>query len=287
VRISVFAGVDHLRKAKYWEDLGVDVICLDSLTVNREFDTLKSLRKGLSCELELLANNNCLQSCPLSPTHMNLLCHSSQSHHQQKGFVIDHCILECSKMKLQSAVNYIRSDWIRPEDLHCYEEIGYHRFKLVERNLPTELMLKRVQAYSERKYQGNLLDLIQPYGQKQEGKSKPQYNAHSLLWKLSFLFRPFKVKLTELGLLKKLGEKRGMLTPLEGPPPVYIDNQRLDHFIDRFLKLSCRDIDCDSCQYCHQFAQKSVQINPEYQQECLSLHKEIDKKLEHGDFWIN
>ncbi len=45
VRVSVFAGVDHIRKAKYWEDLGVDVICLDSLTVNREFETLKSIRK--------------------------------------------------------------------------------------------------------------------------------------------------------------------------------------------------------------------------------------------------
>jgi len=50
-----------------------------------------------------------------------------------------------------------------PEDLSLYEEMGYDRFKVVERDLPTPVMVSRVRAYAERRYDGNLLDLVQPY----------------------------------------------------------------------------------------------------------------------------
>jgi len=50
-----------------------------------------------------------------------------------------------------------------PEDLHYYEKLGYETFKIVERNTPTQILLERVKAYSERRYDGNLLDLVQNY----------------------------------------------------------------------------------------------------------------------------
>lgn len=281
VRVSVFAGVDHLQKAKYWEDIGADVICLDSLTVNREFRTLKTLRKHLKCELEILVNNNCLQSCSLSPAHMNLLAHSSQSKHQNGGFVIDHCILECSKMKMQNPVNYIRSDWVRPEDLCHYEEIGYKRFKIVERNLPTEIMLKRVKAYSERSYQGNLIDLIQPYGHTEDKAS-----THKKMYRtLSFLLRPLKVNPFKLLPIKQLSERKGMMGNLQGPPPVFIDNKKLDGFLERFTKNSCRDISCEECRYCHKIADDVVKVDESYKNDCLGLHKKIDESLISGSLW--
>lgn len=283
IRVSVFAGVDHLRKAKYWEDIGADVICLDSLTVNREFKTLKHIRKGLSCELELLVNNNCLQSCALSPTHMNLLAHSSQSKHENSGFVVDHCIMECSKIKAKEPVNYIRSDWIRPEDIHHYESIGIEHFKLVERNLPTELMSMRVKAYHERRYEGNLINLIQPYGHKQKDGEKRNYIGN-FFWKLSFLVRPSKVNPLKLTPFKKLSELKGMLGNLDHEP-VIIDNRNLDGFIDRFIKMGCRDVNCEECRHCHEFADKAVKIDSNYQKEALVLHHEIDKSLLSGSLW--
>ncbi|MEK7485680.1 MAG: U32 family peptidase [Planctomycetota bacterium] len=285
VRISVFVGIDHLQKAKYWEDLGADTICLDSLTVNREFKTLKLLRKALHCELELLVNNNCLQSCSMSQTHMNLLAHSSQSTHQNKGFVIDHCLLECSKMKVKEPVNYIRSDWIRPEDLKYYEELGFHRFKIVERNLPTPIMVKRVKAYSEQNYEGNLIDLIQPYGHT-KNETPQKYKAHHLLWKFFFLFKPFKVNLRKLDLFRQLAETKGMLTDLQGEPPVVIDNKKLDGFLERFMKLGCRDVNCDDCQHCHSYAKQAITINPNYRENCLNLHQKLDQELETGSLWL-
>ncbi|MFQ5878407.1 MAG: U32 family peptidase [Acidobacteriota bacterium] len=283
VRVSVFAGVDHLRRARYWQDIGADVICLDSLTVNREFRTLGLLRRSLSCDLELLVNNSCLQSCSLSQTHMNLLAHSSQSDHASRGFVIDHCILECSRLKMTDPVNFIRADWIRPEDLHHYEAIGYDRFKLVERNLPTPVMLTRVRAYSERRYDGNLVDLIQPYGHCDDGGSR---GGRRLRWSLSFLLRPSKVRIRRLGAIRELVARKGMLGPLRGEPPVFIDNRSLDGFIDRFLRQGCRDLSCDECRYCHEYADRAVRVDPAYREDCLRLHRAIDKDLESGALWL-
>ncbi|MEW6721585.1 MAG: U32 family peptidase, partial [Thermodesulfobacteriota bacterium] len=93
VRISVFAGIDRIRKAQMWEEMGADCIVLDSILVNREFATLDKIRKAVRCDLELLVNNSCLYGCSLSPAHMNALSHAGQSWHRNSGFFIDWCML--------------------------------------------------------------------------------------------------------------------------------------------------------------------------------------------------
>src|SRR5512134_3668884 len=105
VRVSVFAGVDRVRKAQMWEELGADSIVLDSILVNREFRTLEAIRQRVQCDLELMANNNCLAGCALSSVHMNALSHSGQSWHENRGFFIDWCLLKCTEMKLRDPVN--------------------------------------------------------------------------------------------------------------------------------------------------------------------------------------
>jgi collagenase-like PrtC family protease len=92
-------------------------------------------------------NNSCLQSCPYTAYHKVTLAHASQAGHASRGFFVDYCYLKCSFLKLLEPVNYIRSDWIRPEDLARYEALGYTTFKLTERNAPTEVMARRVKAW--------------------------------------------------------------------------------------------------------------------------------------------
>src|SRR5262249_24199411 len=55
------------------------------------------------------------------------------------------------------------ADWIRPEDIHHYEQIGYKRFKVTDRNTPVQFLKRRIAAYNRRNYDGNLLDLIQHF----------------------------------------------------------------------------------------------------------------------------
>ncbi len=196
-RVSVFACVDHLRKARMWEEMGADCLMLDALLVNREFQLLRSIRKGIRCELQLLVNNVCMQSCAMSHYHMNTLAHASQSGHSTGGFFIDWCFLQCTMKKLLDPVEYLRADWIRPEDIHLYEEMGYDSFKIAERGAPTAVLVNRVKAYAERRFDGNLLDLVQPYGF--PGQETGAEDARrSLFWRLRHLIHPAKVDLRPL-----------------------------------------------------------------------------------------
>ncbi len=284
VTVSVFAGVDHVQKAKMWEGLGADCITLESLSVNRRLSLLASLRKSVKCGLMLLANTNCLQSCPFSQAHMVALSHASQSGHPSRGFLLDYCFLQCSRMKLAEPVNYIRSDWIRPEDLRHYEALGYDRFKLAERNIPTEDMLRRVRAYSERRYDGNLLDLVQGWG----FRSSPEpsgYFGRGLFWSLRTFLRPWTVNPLQLMKIRRLAEAQGMLNPLRGDPPVVIDNRALDGFLEFFFTVDCHERDCEECGYCSRVAERAVRIDPEFRREILRRYDEALEDLRSGAMW--
>jgi collagenase-like PrtC family protease len=284
VRISVFGGIDRVRKAQMWEELGADCIVLDSILVNRELETLAEIRKSVKCDLELMANNNCLTGCAMSPMHMNALAHTGQSWHENKGFFIDWCFMKCTEMKLRDPVHYIRSEWIRPEDLHIYEEMGYDLFKLAERDIPTEVMMTRIKAYAARRYDGNLLDLIQAYGFKGIKESHSYYR-HGLSWLLRFIIRPGLANPMRMLPLKRLAELRGMTRPVEGHPPVYIDNRALDGFIERFRTNSCMGIDCEECRWCHEFAAKAIKIDATNREAALEAYEELFASLHGGSMW--
>jgi collagenase-like PrtC family protease len=278
VRVSVFAEADHVLNVKHWAAMGADSITLNSPFVNRDFATLAEIRRAVTCDLQLLVNNSCLQSCPYTAYHKVLLAHASQARHSSGGFFIDYCYLKCSFLKLLDPVNYIRSDWIRPEDLPRYESLGYETFKLTERNAPTETMILRVKAYSERRYEGNLLDLVQPFAYPAKGQEGGMAGLRRAWWLGRYLYRPWKARWSHLRHIKELAEKRGMLHPSEMDQPIFVDNRALDGFLDHFPE-NCRGRDCERCRYCHRWAERAVQLNPQYRQECLNLYQKVFRDL--------
>ena len=284
VRVSVFGGVDRVRKAQMWEELGADAIVLDSLLVNREFASLERIRKAVRCDLELLVNNSCLMGCAFSPAHMNALAHAGQAWHDNGGFFIDWCLLRCTEAKLRDPVNYLRSEWIRPEDLRVYEEMGFDHFKVAERDLPTPVMRNRVRAYAERRYDGNLLDLVQPFAL--EGvDGGDRYFRKGPAWFLRFLLRPGLVNPVRMRLLKRLADLRHMTRPVAGPPPVYVDNRALDGFLERFREAGCRDQECEACRWCHEFAERAIRVDAARREEALAAYEALFRSLDRGDMW--
>lgn len=283
VRVGVYARVDSVAKARFWEDSGADSIALESISVNRDFRLLENIRKAVGLELQLIVNSNCLMFCPLSGQHMVNLSHASQKGHKSRGFFIDYCALKCSYEKLKEPVNYLRSEFIRPEDLRLYTGMGYTSFKVLERGAPTEVMARRVRAYSEGRFDGNLLDLIQPYGYKSDKKDGGGKISEGLkFWK--FFFRPRTVKLNKLLKLKRLAEMRGMLAPLEGDP-VYLDNRALDGFLEGFRGRNCRTADCNDCGWCASYAKKAVRVDASYKAEMLAMYDDCFRDMDSGALW--
>lgn len=281
VRVGVYARVDGVTKARFWEDEGADCITLESLSVNRDFRLLAALRKSLRIELQLIVNANCQLFCPLSGQHMVNLSHASQKGHPSRGFLLDWCVMKCSADKLKDPAQYLRSEFIRPEDLGLYRDLGYDSFKVLERGAPTAVLAKRVKAYGDGRYDGNLLDLIQPFGYKEKSGASP---LGELARKLKYFFRPRAVRLSKLLKLKEVATRRGMLAPLAGDP-VYIDNGELAGFLQGFQGRDCRSADCSACGWCASYARKAVRVDEAYRAELLRLYEEVFADMSSGEMW--
>ena len=162
--------------------------------------------------------------------------------------------------------------------------MGFDLFKVAERDLPTPVLRNRVKAYSARRYDGNLLDLVQPFALEGVDGSE-RYFRKGPAWFLRFLLRPGLVNPARMLLLKRLADLRHMTRPVAGPPPVFVDNRALDGFLERFRESGCRDQECDACRWCHQFAEKAVRVDAARRAETLAAYEELFRCLDRGEMW--
>jgi collagenase-like PrtC family protease len=287
VRISAHRFTDSVRKARFWEDHGADCIVLNETAFAREFGALRAIREAVSCDLSLIVNNSCRQDCAIAGTHAACMSHGSQHHKGHKANLpLDYHMLFCLDYRLREPVNYVRANWIRPEDLHHYEAMGFDNFKIVERNTPTPELLKRVRAYASRRFEGNFLELVLPFNYPDKAyTTRASREAYSLKRAAKYFFKPGQVNVTKVTQLVGLGKRMGLLYPRRGDSALKLDNRKLDGFIDRFLDRSCIDVDCEKCRYCHRVADKALTIDPAYREEVLARYRTLFEDMHKGDFW--
>jgi collagenase-like PrtC family protease len=165
INVSVIAGVDTVAEARRFEDMAVDVINLNPFTVNRDFDSLRAIREAVRCELELYANIPCLDHCPRRDAHYQYSGRASQAAGAAE-VTQDPFLMRCSHTFLSEPVEFLRSPFIRPEDVSAYREAGMDVIKLSDRTESTEFLLKTARAYAGERYDGNLFSLIFRDGRK-------------------------------------------------------------------------------------------------------------------------
>jgi collagenase-like PrtC family protease len=221
LHISVLASVDDPRKAKFFEDLGATVIHLDP-QVNRDFRRLEAIRKSAGCRLSLVVNEGCLLSCPIRQYHSNMISHSGES--IAGRYYVDYCYYQCSLKKVADGAEYLRSPWVRPEDLGVYEDLGIDLFKVAGRekmgegpSSHTDWIAMAAGAYQARRCRdvAQLLVGIQP--------------------------------------------PMSLMGDAPKPLDVRIDGRKLDGFLRFFREDRC-SLDCESCDYCGRWARRAVSI---------------------------
>jgi collagenase-like PrtC family protease len=227
VRVSTIAHVNSVARAKMFESLGADSITLD-INTNRDFTLLKAMRDAVNCELTVLLNNLCLYQCPYENYHHDALGHASQSYNPLRGYYVDYCVLRCTFERLRDVSQIIKCRWVRPEDIHVYEDIGIDGFKISGRSMPTQRILYAARAYSSRHYEGNLYDILN-------------------------IITP-KTRVASPALPVELANA------IASPPKFYIDNRALDGFMDFFKKQNCLS-GCGRCDYCQRIANKVIQFD--------------------------
>jgi collagenase-like PrtC family protease len=156
MRIGTAAGMDYLRD---W----FDAFCVRR-EVNRDLGQLRELEawsSRRSIRLELLVNSGCLRECSAQTFHDNLLAHYQQVQRQRNIPGFESTVGICHRYLREPArwTAVLQSTWIRPEDLRHYEGL-IDVAKLATRSHADPFRV--VAAYASRRYDGNLLDLMEP-----------------------------------------------------------------------------------------------------------------------------
>ncbi len=109
--------------------------------------------------LYMLANSGCLRCCPGQTFHDNMVAHDAEIDETLNlpGYSPHVCWNLYRDRANWPAV--LQSTWIRPEDLHHYDDI-FPVVKLATRMHASPRLI--VHAYAHRRYAGNLLDLMEP-----------------------------------------------------------------------------------------------------------------------------
>jgi collagenase-like PrtC family protease len=266
IKVSTTARVNTVRKALQYEDMGVEEIIIDE-HINREFKTLEAIRKAVKCHLELIVNNICLWQCPYNYEHVNHDGHASREGEEEQYCYLQYPGYLCLYRKLMDPVELLKSPWIRPEDIHHYEAVGYEHFKITERFKRTPLLLENVRVYENRRYDGNLLDLF----------TLPRKGAFTPIH-LDYFIQPKHVNIMKVSELEKVFD-------LEVRELVQLDNKKLEGFIEHFKKEDCNKASCSQCNYCEAVFERVAVVKKKEVEQAAQKVREFSEKLVSGEIF--
>jgi collagenase-like PrtC family protease len=196
------------------EYLGIDRLMLDNRYA-RNFGFIAEVHQAFpELPIIVLVNEACLPDCVLQAYHQEHTANASRSNNDYHA--PDLCRILCTQRKLQQPVYTLKAPWVRPEDLHHLFAAGASLIKLAGRTERSEWMVKLAQAYAFGRYEGDIWELIE-----KPGSVRPEWDEV---------------------MKKKVEHSR-----------FKVDNQKLEGFIDPFVKgqLPCvQGKGCGSCRWC-------------------------------------
>lgn len=160
VVVSTIGYVGAKRGITQYEEIGANRIVLD-VEVNRDFKFLRRVVPNSKVDLEIVVNPVCLYQCHFKFNHYCTATFGSHTHkdgcgHPYNQYYLNWCYLE----KLKTLGEFMRSPWVRPEDVTLYEELGMRHFKIAGRGLDSAELLRRAKCYLQGEFKGNLLALL-------------------------------------------------------------------------------------------------------------------------------
>lgn len=167
IEVSTIAHIDTITQVAAWkEQYDISKVC-GNLYKNREVRFLKRLADYCNSNniyLSLMVNEFCGNGLRRGSGATNCIyrdhCYSLHSIGYDAGeflyndYPMGMCIRSRSK-----ATDWLKMNYIRPEDLRLYRAIGINHFKVTGRTGSTDYILKTAKAYADECFNGNLLEL--------------------------------------------------------------------------------------------------------------------------------
>lgn len=154
IKVSAICQIDSVMKMKHYIDLGVERFIVEP-SVTKEFDILKNMAQNCDGKMEIIINDKCMKNCPYKTFHYNQTAHDNNERAESYYF------MNCGIRKSNNLQWYLNLNWIRPEDLHLYENMGIKYFKVEGREFILKGdIIRLLNAYIEECFDGNLIDLL-------------------------------------------------------------------------------------------------------------------------------
>jgi hypothetical protein len=183
------------------------------------------------------------------------------------------CEARCQQLKVKEPRRILAGQWMRPEDVHLYEELGVDRLKVLDRVSPTAQLARILEAYANRGFDGNLAELIPGFRQ---DRLDGYLAGPGALRAAAAFFRP-----AAYNVLKALPFKRR-----NRPPAFHVEGAALEGFLEGVMKRNCRVLSCAECGWCDRFAEKAVRFAPGERERFLADAEHNLEELESGDFFF-
>ncbi|MBR0484129.1 MAG: hypothetical protein IJJ69_05015 [Oscillospiraceae bacterium] len=316
ITLGLYAYPTTIQHVEYWRTWGINEITLDH-SFNRKFDVLRSLLteyKDSDFHMRVIANNLCLRECPYRLAHGSFVGHSDPTKTS-----MDYTLINCNYHKISQPAAFLTSEWIRPEDVHYYralaEETGNKNFaiKLIDRTRTTEFITNVIRAYMTESYDGNLLDIV----------NYPTAKTIDAKKHIAAVDAGMNAGAPPQG-MPAGGPPQGM--PMGGPPAgrpalrfeeslkpeammqfgrtmgfpkIYVDNKKLDGFLEHFIN----DYKCDkslcissileddiskypnACGHCKAWAKKVISYDVNEVEQWKAVASDLLSKIENGTIY--
>ena len=189
INISIVFWLKTIEQANYLREKYPNIVRLtvqqdivkDKKLLQKHIENAHHHKTLKPVEIELLANEICFIGCVKMKEHYNALTSISQKN-KWKDFMFGWC---CAKRK-RNILDFINSNFIRPEDVILYEKLGVDIIKLAGRKEGTEELKLRANAYLKWAYNWNIMDLF--LSEFRPDKTPPYLPNASFDWYLEFLW---------------------------------------------------------------------------------------------------
>lgn len=162
VTLSIIIGVDSISKMNcFCQYPNINSIYLHE-RIYRQHKLVKKLTDIAhehGKKVGMIVNSFCLSDCPYRMAHYNYGAHATMGN---EYIIPEYYGSKCALSKISDLRNVLNAPWVRPNDLETYMDLGVDRFKISGREMYNNNanMLKVLETYNQRKYDGNLVDLF-------------------------------------------------------------------------------------------------------------------------------
>lgn len=153
ITISTIAGVRTIDDLKEYLEINPSKLVVQH-DVNRNFKDLKKLVefvKNNNISIEVMLTESCRRRCPMMKDHYRAVGKGERDSLFHKN---------CNIKKIESPEEFLLANFIRPEDISFYEDLGIRHFKITGRSKDSSWLPQVVKAYLDRSFSGNLIRLL-------------------------------------------------------------------------------------------------------------------------------